>query len=186
MGLKARAFLRRFTARDGREVIIRTPRWEDLDDMLEFINGLVDEDAMIAADKKQTRDSETDWLARNLSSLEKGVHVAVVAEVEGRMVGSCEVNPRPGRMSHVGSLGISIKDGYRDVGIGQELMREAEAQAKNLGVERLILEVFSVNDRAIHVYEKMGFRRIGAIPGGVKYRGGYVDSVYMFKELHSS
>jgi RimJ/RimL family protein N-acetyltransferase len=181
--LKAGTLLRRFTARDGREVILRTPRWEDLDDMLEFINGLVDEDAMIAADKKQTRDSETDWLARNLTNLEKGVHVAVVAEVDGRMVGSCEVNPRPGRMSHVGSLGISVRGGYRDVGIGQELMREAEAQAKSLGVEVLILEVFGINDRAIHVYEKMGFGRMGAIPRGVKYRGEYVDSVYMYKRI---
>ncbi len=184
--MKAGTFLRRFTARDGREVILRTPRWEDLDDMLEFINGLVDEDAMIAADKKQTRDSETDWLARNLTNLEKGVHAAVVAEVDGRMVGSCEVDPRPGRMSHVGSLGISVRDGYRGVGIGQELMREAEAQAKSLGVELLILEVFSINDRAIHVYKKMGFRRMGSIPRGVRYKGERIDSLCMLKELCSS
>jgi len=29
-------------------------------------------------------------------------------------------------MSHVGSLGISVKDGYRDRGIGQEMMRELD------------------------------------------------------------
>jgi RimJ/RimL family protein N-acetyltransferase len=184
--LRAGAFLRRFTASDGREVIIRTPEWDDLDDMLEFINSLVEEEAMIVADQKKTRDSEIEWLARNLSNLEKGVHIAVVAEVDGRMVVSCEVSPRPGRMSHVGSLGISVKDGYRGIGVGQELMREAERQAVAAGIESIILEVFSINERAIHVYEKMGYRRIGVIPGGVKYRGERVDSVYMLKELCSS
>jgi ribosomal protein S18 acetylase RimI-like enzyme len=107
----------------------------------------------------------------------------VVAEVDGRRVANCEVNPRPGRMSHVGSLGISVKDGYRGIGIGQELMREAERHAVAAGIESIILEVFSINERAIHVYEKMGYRRIGAIPDGIKYKGGYVDSVYMFKRI---
>jgi ribosomal protein S18 acetylase RimI-like enzyme len=79
-----------------------------------------------------------------------------------------------------------VKDGYRGIGIGQELMREAERQAAAAGIESIILEVFGINERAIHVYEKMGYRRIGVIPGGVKYRGERVDSVYMLKELCSS
>ncbi|HEX9913903.1 MAG TPA: GNAT family N-acetyltransferase [Candidatus Bathyarchaeia archaeon] len=175
--------LRQFKARDGTEVKLRTPRWEDLDDLLEFINGLVEEEAMIAANQKHTRESETDWLARNLTNLEKDKHVAVVAEVDGRVVGSCEVTPRPGRMSHVGSLGISVKDGYREKGIGQEMMRELERQAPRLGLESIYLEVFSTNARAIHVYRKMGYVETGRIPACIKYRGGYVDSVIMTKHL---
>jgi RimJ/RimL family protein N-acetyltransferase len=175
--------LRVFKTRDGTEVKLRTPRWEDLDDLLEFINGLVDEEAMIAANQKHTRESETDWLARNLTNLEKDKHIAVVAEADGRVVGSCEINPRPGRMSHVGSLGISVKDGYREKGIGQEMMREMERQAPRLGLETIYLEVFSNNDRAIHVYRKMGYVETGRIPACIKYKGGYVDSVIMTKHL---
>jgi RimJ/RimL family protein N-acetyltransferase len=55
-----------------------------------------------------------------------------------------------------------------------------------MGLESILLEVFSINERAIHVYEKMGYRKIGVIPGGVKYRGEHVDSVYMLKKLYSS
>jgi putative acetyltransferase len=181
--MKPGTILNKFMARDGREVILRAPKWGDLDDMLDFINSLVDEAAMIAANQKQTRESEIDWLARKLTSLEKDRIIHVVAEVEGRMVGSCEVEPRPGRFSHVGVLGVSVKDGYREVGIGQRLMKEAERQAPQMGLESIMLEVFATNDRAIHVYEKMGYRRIGAIPGGVKYRGEYVDAVSMYKRI---
>jgi len=43
--------------------------------------------------------------------------------------------------------------------------------------------VFSTNERAIHVYRKMGYVETGRIPGCIKYRGGYVDSVIMTKHL---
>ncbi|MFH2111481.1 MAG: GNAT family N-acetyltransferase [Candidatus Bathyarchaeota archaeon] len=184
--LKPGTIHNRFTARDGREVILRTPKWDDLDDMLDFINSLVEEEVMITVNQKQTRESEIDWLARKLTNLEKDKIINVVAEVEGRMVGSCEVEPRPGRFSHVGILGISVKQGYREVGIGQELMKEVERQAAQMGLESIILEVFDTNDRAVHVYQKMGYTRIGAIPDGIKYKGEYVDSVYMVKKLCSS
>ena len=175
--------LKRFNARDGTKVKLRAPRWEDLDDLLELINGLVEEEAMIAANQKHTRESENDWLARTLTNLEKDNHVALVAEADGRVVGICELTPRFGRMSQVGSLGISIKDDYREKGIGQEMMKELERQASRLGLESIYLEVFSNNDRAIHVYGKMGYVETGRIPACIKYRGGYVDSVIMTKHL---
>ena len=65
-------------------------------------------------------------------------------------------------------------------------MREAERHAGRLGIEKIMLEVFAINDRAIHVYEKMGYVVVGRIPGDVKYRGGYVDSLYMIKDICSS
>ena len=181
--MRAGTLLRAFKARDGTEVRLRAPRWEDLDDLLEFINGLVEEEAMIATNQKHTRESETDWLARKLTNLEKDKHVAVVAEADGRVVGSCELNPRPGRMSHVGSLGVSVKENFRDRGIGQELMRELERQAPRLGLETIYLEVFGTNERAIHVYRKLGYAETGRIPACIKYRGGYVDSVIMTKHF---
>jgi ribosomal protein S18 acetylase RimI-like enzyme len=182
--MKAGTILREFEARDGRKVILRTPTWEDLDDMLDFINSLVEEEAMILMEVKQTRDQEVDWLARSLSNMEKDRTVRVVAEVDGRMVGQCEVSVGPGRKSHVGTLGISVKQGYRDVGIGQELMREAERHAGKLGVEKIVLEVFATNDRAIHVYEKMGYRVVGRVPGEIRYKGDYVDGLNMLKDIY--
>jgi len=151
--------------------------------MLDFINSLVEEEAMILMETRQTRDQEVNWLSRALSNMEKNRHVRVVAEVDGRMVAQCEVALGSGRKSHVGTLGISVKQVYREVGIGQELMREAERHAGRLGLEKMLLEVFATNDRAIHVYEKMGYRVVGCVPGEVKYRGEYVDCVYMYKRI---
>ncbi|MFB0558215.1 MAG: N-acetyltransferase family protein [Candidatus Bathyarchaeia archaeon] len=181
--MKEGRFIRSFTAKDGRKVVLRAPRWSDLDDMLEFINSLVEEGADITMDRKQTKEEEMDWLARLLSSVEKERLVAVVAEVEGKFIGQVEVSPRSGRSRHVGNLGISVRNGYRDIGIGTELMKEAEAQARRLGIEIITLEVFATNDRARQVYEKVGYREIGQIPNGIFREGEYIDNIIMAKEI---
>ena len=172
-----------FAARDGRTVTLRAPKWGDLDEMLYFINSLVEEKAMIMMNEKQTRDSEIGWISQLLGSVEKDKMVAVVAEVDGRLVGSCEITPKRGYLSHLGSLGISLLAGYRELGIGQEMVLEAEKQAKRLGVEVVDLEVFEANKRAIHVYEKVGYKITGRIPDAVKWEGAYMDALIMTKRI---
>lgn len=45
------------------------------------------------------------------------------------------------------------------------------------------MEVYATNERARHVYEKMGYREIGLIPKKVFRDGMYIDSVTMAKEI---
>jgi RimJ/RimL family protein N-acetyltransferase len=175
-----------FDTKDGREVILRTPKWDDIDDALDFINSLVEEDAMILMKTKKTREEEIDWLANNLKRLEKGQFIMVCAEVDGKMVGICEIEPLFGKMSHTGNLGISVKQDYRDIGIGLDLMKEAEKHAIHMGLKTMCLEVFEGNDRAIHVYEKMGYEVTGRKPGAVLHKGEYIDSIVMTRKLPSS
>jgi ribosomal protein S18 acetylase RimI-like enzyme len=175
-----------FTAKDGREVMLRTPKWDDLQDLIDFINSLVEEEAMIARHIKVTRDQEIDWLADILKKLEKGQHIYIVAEVNGKMVGSSGISPMFGRMSHVGALGISVKDGYRGIGIGLDLMKEAEKHAIHMGLKSVKLEVFENNEPAIGLYERMGYMLTGRVPEAVLYKGEYVDSLIMTKKLLAS
>jgi RimJ/RimL family protein N-acetyltransferase len=172
-----------FAARDDRTVTLRAPKWGDIDDCLHFINSLVEEKAMIMMNEKQTRDSEIGWMSGLLSSVERDKMVAVVAEVDEHLVGSCEITPRRGYLAHLGSLGISLLDGYREIGIGQEMMLEAEKQSRRLGIEIVELEVFEANTRAIHVYEKVGYKITGRIPDAIKWEGAYIDGLIMVKKI---
>jgi putative acetyltransferase len=181
--LREGTIYRIFSARNGRTVTLRAPKWSDIDDCLHFINSLVEERAMIMMNEKQTRDSEIGWMSQFLSSVERDKVVAVVADVDGHLVGSCEITPRRGYLAHLGSLGISLLDGYRDIGIGQEMMLEAERQSLRLGVEVVELEVFEANKRAIHVYEKLGYRITGRLPDAIKWEGTYMDGLIMVKKI---
>jgi len=181
--MKTGEILHRFKAKDGREVILRTPRWEDLDDLMEHINSLVDEGVDIARDQKVTKEQEADWLAKALAEMEKGNVFIVVAEVDGKVVASSDITKRGGYSRHVCGLGIGIKKGYRDIGIGTEMLRILIAQAEKMSLKIVILDVLARNKRAIHVYEKFGFKETGRRPRFFYKNGEYVDDIIMTKEI---
>lgn len=102
------------------------------------------------------------------------------------MVGAVEVTPMFGRMAHIGNLGISVHKDYRDIGIGVDMMKEAEKHAIHMRLKTMKLEVFATNERAIHVYEKLGYKTTGTIPEGAFHKGEYVDVLIMTRKLPSS
>jgi RimJ/RimL family protein N-acetyltransferase len=72
-----------------------------------------------------------------------------------------------------------VKQGYRDAGIGTEIMRTQIDLAKKMKLEVLTLTAFASNKRAIHVYEKVGFVQTGRIPRKHLKNGKYIDEVIM-------
>jgi len=53
---------------------------------------------------------------------------------------------------------------FRGTGLGKRLMQEAEAFARSRALRRLLLGVYSRNNRAISFYEKLGYKRVGERP----------------------
>ncbi len=179
--MKAGQVFRRFTAKDGRWVILRAPRWEDLDDLLDLYNSLVDEGVDITdlPTKKVTREEEANWLGRRLADIENDKIIGIVAEVDGRVVANSEVARKGGIMHHVGGLGILVKAGFRDIGIGTEMMKALIAESRRMGLKVLVLDVFASNSGARHLYKKMGFEEAGKIPKGICRKGEYIDLIRM-------
>jgi RimJ/RimL family protein N-acetyltransferase len=181
--MKAGQVIQSFSAEDGRKVVLRTPKWEDLDDLLELINSLVEEGAEITKNEKFSREAEIDWLSKTLASLEKDEIFCLVAEVDGKVVGSSDIHPLSGFSKHVGIVGMIIKNGFREIGIGTEVLKTLVEQARKMGLKVLTLSAFATNKRAIHVYEKVGFVRTGVIPKKLFKDGVYIDEIIMTKSL---
>ena len=69
---------------------------------------------------------------------------------------------------------ISLKNKYRDLGIGFNLIDLAIRESKTLNnKKKIILSCFSTNERALFLYEKVGFERVG-----VRKKQFYMDSKY--------
>ena len=181
--MKTGQVLQEFSVEGGRKIVLRTPRWEDLDDLLELINSVVDEGAEISRDEKALREEEIDWLSGLLARLERGKTFFLLAEFNGRVIASSEINLQIGNQKHVGVVGIVIKKGLRELGIGTAMMRVLIEQAKKMGMKILTLTAFASNKRAIHVYEKVGFVQTGLIPKKHLKQGKYIDEVIMTKLL---
>ncbi|MDP1722675.1 MAG: GNAT family N-acetyltransferase [Candidatus Gottesmanbacteria bacterium] len=175
--------IKTFTTKKGNTVVIRYPKWEDLDDVLAFANNLVEEEALLALSKKQTRAEEAKWMADTFEKIETGKKIKLVAVVNGKYAGNCEIRIHDNRESHVGDIGIALSKDYRDEGIGAELLTTLIAQGKNAGLKLLILYCYENNDRALHLYEKLGFTRSGLVPGTFAYKGSYIGDVTLYLPL---
>jgi RimJ/RimL family protein N-acetyltransferase len=162
-------------------------KWEDLDDCVVFINELVGEknrepNLGIVADRKQTREQEAEWLADQVTGIERGSMVSVVAEVGGRLVGNSSVTKGSYKdTKRHGFLGIAILRKYRNRGIGLEMMRSLIKESRKAGLKTIELEVFANNPR--HVYERTGFREAGRIPKKMVRNGRFIDSIVMATQL---
>lgn len=172
-----------FFLENGSKVVLRSPRWEDLDDLTRLINSLVEEGAPITMDRIISREEEAEWLAGRLANIEKGRTIMVVAEVNGKVVGNSEMNRLGGHQSHVGLLGIIVAREYRDRGIGTKMLETLIEESRKAGLKLLVLDALSTNTRARHVYEKVGFREAGVIPKMARTREGYDDVIRMYIEL---
>jgi len=181
--MKGGQVIQTFTLKDGRKAVIRAPRWEDLDDLMDFINSLVREEAPILREKEVSRIEEAEWLARQLVSREKGELIHFVAEVDGKVVASAEIRKRRGHQKHVGVLGIAVKSGYRRLGIATKLIEVLLEEAKKQGLKVIILDVYEKNLPALKLYKRMGFKEVGRIPKAVYWKGEYIDDIKMARIL---
>ena len=168
-----------FIAKDGRKIVIRPPKWEDLEGLMEYINSLIDEKVDIYRTEKVTREEEAEWLAKRLASIDKGDVIHVVAEVDGEVIAGAEVQKQRYLMSHVGILGIGIRSGFRGIGIGTVIMKTLIEESKKAGLKVLVVDVFDTNNIAKELYKKMGFKETGKIPKGICKNGKYTDLIRM-------
>jgi len=88
---------------------------------------------------------------------------------------------------HVGEsllVGADLAKAYRGKGLGHDAYKAFFPFIKQrLGVSLLKLEVLSSNLRAMHLYEKLGFRETGRALGAYRRNGEVVDNVAMELKL---
>jgi RimJ/RimL family protein N-acetyltransferase len=100
------------------------------------------------------------------------------------MVGNCDITGRKLKdVRHTGVLGIAIIDGYRGVGLGEQMIRAALNQATKIGIWLVELEVFANNERARQLYSKIGFKKVGTVPKKIQRNGKLIDEVVMYIHL---
>jgi RimJ/RimL family protein N-acetyltransferase len=118
---------------------------------------------------------------------ESGRHgtVQFVALENARVVGWCDIRPNPLEgFRHAGELGMGILDGYRERGLGAELLGRTLASVRANGLTRVGLEVFASNTRAIALYRRFGFAHEGVKRAGRILDGRVEDIVCMALLLH--
>lgn len=113
-----------------------------------------------------------------IESLQNSTSSAIFfAKIDGKIIGDASFSSSPReRIKHRGEIGISVVKEYWGEGIGSKLIEIIIDFAKNTaGCEIIHLQVRSDNERAIKLYRKYGFEKIGQFKGYLKIDGEYVD-----------
>lgn len=129
--------------------------------------------------------AEAFWMSA-LESAARGERVVFLAEEHdtGTVVGTVQVIlTAPENQPHRGEIAkMLVHRRARRRGVGEALMRAAEAAALDAGKTLLVLDTAS--DAAERLYARLGWQRVGVIPGYALWpEGGRVDTIIFYKIL---
>lgn len=111
--------------------------------------------------------------------------VAVDGE-SGEVLGMYILHPNNiGRCGHIANASYAVARHARGRGVGEALVRDSLRTAKEFGFTVMQFNaVVATNRVALHLYEKVGFTRLGTIPGGFRLPdGSFADIVPHYMEL---
>ncbi len=119
----------------------------------------------------------TESFLRNMGSDD---HV-LVAEFDGKVVGMVGIHLlKSVRQRHTACLGMMVRTEYQGQGIGKKLLENILDLADNwLMLVRIELDVTSDNERAIHLYNSLGFEVEGRKKFSIIKDGKYADLLMM-------
>ena len=102
-----------------------------------------------------------------------------VAKEDGKVYGLYILHPNNvGRCAHICNASYAVGSASRGKHIGEKLVLDCIREAKRLGF--LILQFNAVvesNIHARHLYERIGFRQLGTIPGGFRMKDGHYENI---------
>ena len=109
-----------------------------------------------------------------------------VARTESGIAGLYILHPNNiGRCGHIANASYAVRSETRGQGIGEQLVMHSMNAAREFGFRLLQFNaVVAGNTQALSLYEKIGFIRLGCIPGGFRSKDGtYVDIIPHYIEL---
>ena len=111
---------------------------------------------------------------------------AFVAEDKGAVVGTYYLRPNQmGGGGHVCNCGYVAAPEATGRGVATAMGSDSLESARERGYRGMQFNfVVSTNTRAIALWERLGFREIGRVPGGFAHPArGYVDALILYREL---
>lgn len=176
-----------FKLKDGRSALLRSPKDEDVQGMLDYLYISAGETDFILRYpeecNKYTPESEKDFFDHTNKSENDAM---IVCLVDGKVAGNCQISWSNGiKTRHRASVAIALLSEFWNQGIGtrmfQEMIHIAENNSEILQIE---LDFIEGNSRARALYEKMGFRITGVRPNAIRLKDGTLLSEYsMIREI---
>ena len=176
-----------YSMKDGRQALIRSPKEEDIQGMLDYLYRSAGETEFIIRYPEEcgiyTPEMEKALFDRVNDADNEAMLVCLV---DGKVAGNCQIAWKKSlKTRHRAAVAIALLKEYWGQGIGtrmfEEMIRIAEENEQILQME---LEFIEGNRRARALYEKMGFRITGVRPNAIRLKDGTLLNEYtMIREI---
>ena len=152
-------------------MIIRAYTPRDLETLVRIWNEVVTEG--VAFPQEECLDMETGaafFAAQSYTG---------VAEEAGQVLGLYILHPNNvGRCGHICNASYAVASRARGRHIGEKLVLDCLEKGRQLGFRVLQFNaVVESNVHARHLYERLGFIRLGTIPGGFRMKDGHYENI---------
>ena len=109
-----------------------------------------------------------------------------VAEQEGVVLGTYYMRPnQAGGGRHVCNCGYMTSAAATGRGIARRMCEHSLEHARSRGYRAMQFNfVVSTNERAVRLWQSLGFEIVGRLPGAFKHpSAGYIDAFVMYRQL---
>jgi ribosomal protein S18 acetylase RimI-like enzyme len=178
-----------YELKDGEKLVVRNPQLGDEQEMINQLKMVDSETKFLAREIGEfnfTLEQEREFIKNSINDENR---LFLIGEVDGKIIANCSVGIvlNKKRYLHRASMGLAICKDYWSKGIGKKLMQECIKWCEEKGVEQLELDVVTDNNRAVSMYESLGFKIYGTIKRALKYGDGtYADEYYMILFLNGT
>jgi len=169
--------------KDDRQFTIRQPTEDDAQNIIDYSRMLFASTDQVLTTLEEytiTVQQEQTWIS-NFNDDPNSV--LLIAVMQQQIAGLLFFVGGPKKKNaHTGELGVSVHPGFQGRGIGQQLITSLIDWAReNPAIEKVFLNVFATNEKAIRLYKNLGFTEEGRFIGAVKQPDGeYVDVLQMY------
>jgi len=173
------------TDKTGELFVIRDASPTDARAFIQHIREISAEpDRLVGYPDERAQDEETQ--RKMLQEIvDDPCHLFAFAVMGEALIGTVELQWKTNRrrMAHVASIGVTVSASCRRRGIGRLLIETIIEQAKQRGLRKIKLEVFSQNQGPIQLYQSLGFRNVGRLRDEVRCNDGSYDDVIIMERL---
>jgi L-amino acid N-acyltransferase YncA len=162
------------------EIIIRTKKEEDAENILEVVNSFVKDSFAAYSDEYYPSSIVDEW--------SKKARVFLVLETGNKVLGFGFVaSYKPFKScAHVGVLTYFILPEYTGKGLGTKLFNQLISKGKDLGVTNYLAHISSKNEQSLNFHKKHGFQEVGRFKDMSVKLGESVDMVWVQKQFNWS
>lgn len=155
-----------------KNIVVRKYGADDIPAMKDIWNEVVDEGNAFPQEEDLTDEGAKDFFAQQ-------TYCGVAVGEDGKIYGMYILHPNNiGRCGHIANASYAVSLESRGLHIGEKLVRDCVVQAKAHGFGILQFNaVVATNVHARHLYERIGFKQLGTIPGGFRMDDGHYEDI---------